>query len=57
MKKQIDADDWCVHCGREVLSYYRDCPWCGKVWWKRDDKVCGKTDDASERERADTKRH
>lgn len=60
MKKQIDADadDWCVNCGKEVLSYYhRHCPWCGKVWWVKDDKVCRETDNAPEREHTDIGRY
>lgn len=28
-----DPDEICVNCGGLVVSYYKKCPWCGKVWW------------------------
>ena len=32
MREVTDTDEWCVNCGKPVLSYHRKCPWCGKSW-------------------------
>lgn len=54
MREVTDTDEWCVNCGKPVLSYYGKCPWCGKIWYIKDDGIRKKIDDSSKRKDADT---
>ena len=37
-----DPDEICLHCGSMIDSNYRICPFCGQVWYVREDseKTC-----------------
>lgn len=52
--KPLDADDWCVNCGRLVMSYKGKCPWCGKPW---DVKVKDDDNDKLKNDRRQDIRH
>lgn len=49
MKHLDDPDEICVNCGGLVVSYYQKCPWCGKVWWKKEDGNIGRTEETATR--------
>lgn len=54
MREVTDTDEWCVNCGKPVLSYHIKCPWCGRIWDIKYDGICEKAVDSSERKDADT---
>ena len=35
--ENIDPEEICVNCYKKVYAYKRRCPWCGKIWWKREE--------------------
>ena len=34
----VDPEEYCVNCHAKITGVYRRCAFCGKVWWKKDDK-------------------
>lgn len=56
MREVTDTDEWCANCGKPVLSYRKKCPWCGKVWYIKNDGVCKKAVDSSVGKEADTEK-
>lgn len=34
----IDPDEICLHCGSLIDSNYRICPFCGQVWYVREEQ-------------------
>ena len=33
-----DPDEFCMNCGAKIVSIYRTCPFCGKVWYINEHK-------------------
>ena len=48
-----DLDEFCRHCWAKIDGRYRNCPFCGKVWYLSDGNVCGKVSDAERGERTE----
>jgi len=36
-----DPDEICLHCGSLIDSNYRICPFCGQVWYVREEDKDG----------------
>ena len=36
-----DPDEICLHCGSLIDSNYRICPFCGRVWYVREEDKDG----------------
>lgn len=36
-----DPDEMCMHCGSLIDSNYRICPFCGRVWYVREEDKDG----------------
>jgi len=37
----VDPDEICLHCGSLIDSNYRICPFCGRVWYVREENTNG----------------
>jgi len=46
-------DEFCRHCWSKIDGRYRHCPFCGKVWYLIDDKICGADNDTERGERTE----
>lgn len=46
-------DEFCRHCWSKIDGRYRNCPFCGKVWYLSDGNVCGEMSDAERGERTE----
>ena len=32
---EIDPNEICLHCGRKISGRYRQCEFCGELWYEK----------------------
>ena len=53
VESEVQMDEFCRHCWAKIDGRYRNCPFCGKVWYLIDDKICGADNDTERGERTE----